>query len=348
MATLKLSAATLSVGFVAMSVVNALVTSQNSLVKFTNTEIANTHPVYGLPAGYAFSVWGIIYLLEGIFVVWQLVPAKYGGGFEDAAVGSIRPLVLALFGCNATWLVLFGWELNWIALLVIVLYDALLFQVLSVLKTNYFLPTTSWKAKLFCAAGFSANASWVTVASLLQTQVNLLEEGWMPSADFVAGELMLAVAVACVFVYRGADVLYAIVAAWALGGIIANQADDSDWGCNTLICPACDAGLPICSRANTSTFAGRPNGFAPPVLSCQDYEVGVTARTCVVAKSALVANVAALGIALVAAALVAGVIRALIERWTATKSGDADVTRPQLEQRLSKGLSSEKTEMVQP
>jgi len=128
MATLKLSAATLAVGFVAMSVVNALVTSQNSLVKFTNTEIANTHPVYGLPAGYAFSVWGIIYLLEGIFVVWQLVPAKYGGGFEDAAVGSIRPLVLALFGCNATWLVLFGWELNWIALLVIVLYDALLFQ----------------------------------------------------------------------------------------------------------------------------------------------------------------------------------------------------------------------------
>jgi len=37
---------------------------EHKLVRFSNTDIANTHPVYGLPAGYAFAIWGVIYLLE--------------------------------------------------------------------------------------------------------------------------------------------------------------------------------------------------------------------------------------------------------------------------------------------
>ena len=57
------------------------------------------------------------------------------------------------------------------------------------------------------------------------------------------------------------------MAAWALGGIIANQADASEFGCKSQICPAClAAAIPICSRDDTSARDGRPNGFAP--LDC--------------------------------------------------------------------------------
>ena len=172
----KPEAAAAAVLFLLMSVVNYLVTNASTgLIAFTNSEIADTHPVYILPAGYAFSVWGIIYLLEALFAVYQAVPSTYGGGLADEAVASVRALAMALFVANGVWLFLFGWQIFWVALLVIVAYDVLLFKLLATLDVNYFSRSVPWKTKVFVAAGFSANASWVTVASFLQTQVNLLQ-----------------------------------------------------------------------------------------------------------------------------------------------------------------------------
>ena len=198
---------------------------------------AQTHPVYGLPAGWAFSIWGIIYTLEGIFCVIQALPS----GLASEELGAIRTPVIGLFIANSVWLFLFGWETFWAAAIVIVAYDLFLFLVLKRLAVNFASRKHSWQLKL-SAAAFAANASWVTVASCLQVQVNALEEGWLASADFAIGWLFGAVALASTVVYLRADPVYAAVAAWALGGIIANQADASDWGCNSRICPDCVTG----------------------------------------------------------------------------------------------------------
>ena len=307
----KLEAAAVVVLFLLMSVVNYLVTNASTgLIAFTNSEIADTHPVYILPAGYAFSVWGIIYLLEALFVVYQAVPSTYGGGLADEAVASVRALAMALFVANGVWLFLFGWQIFWVALLVIVAYDVLLFKLLATLDVNYFSRSVPWKTKLFVAAGFSANASWVTVASFLQTQVNLLQEGWLPSADFTVGEIALAVAIAAFVVYRSADLVYTLVAAWALAGIAANQAPGSDWGCNSRICAACAEGIALCKQADSSPFGGRPNGWS---ALCDGWSP-TDATVCAVDKSAEVVAAAYVGIAAVAVAFVAGVVRALIAR----------------------------------
>ena len=61
--------------FVLMIIANVLVTT-GGFVQFTNTQIAFTHPVYGLPTGYTFAVWGLIYILEGIFCLWQVTDAS--------------------------------------------------------------------------------------------------------------------------------------------------------------------------------------------------------------------------------------------------------------------------------
>ena len=163
---------------------------------------------------------------------------------------------------------------------------------------------------MFVAAGFSANASWVTVASFLQTQVNLLQEGWLPSADFTVGEIALAVAIAAFVVYRSADVVYTLVAAWALAGIAANQAPGSDWGCNSRICASCADGMRLCEQADSSPFGGRPNGWS---ALCDGWSPS-DATVCAVDKSAEVVAAAYVGIAAVAVAFVAGVVRALIAR----------------------------------
>jgi hypothetical protein len=313
----KLAAAALIVAFVLMAIVNALATS-GTLVTVTNTAVANTHPVYGLPSGYAFSVWGIIYTLEAVFCVCQALPSS----LANDELAKIRLPVLGLFAANAGWLFLFGFEAFWAALIVIVVYDYFLFVVLTSLDVNMLSRRPAWVLKL-AAAAFGANASWVTVASCLQVQVNLLEEGWLSSPDFAIGLLAGAVGVACAAVYRFADPVYAAVAAWALSGIIANQAPDSLFGCDAQICPACAEGLPICERASTSTFSGRPNGFAE---LCGAYNASATAAPrCVVDKSAAVVGWAYAGIGAVALALVIGVARgaALRAREATTELDEA-------------------------
>mmetsp|Transcript_25532 Transcript_25532/g.42190 ORF Transcript_25532/g.42190 Transcript_25532/m.42190 type:complete len:361 (+) Transcript_25532:52-1134(+) len=321
----KLTAATVLLVFMLMAVCNALVT-QKSLVKLTNTEIANTHPVYLLPSGYAFSIWGIIYLLQGLFCVVQCLPFSWGG-LTDPAFAKIRPIVLLLFASNATWLFLFGYEAYWLSVVIILVYDACLFAVLLSLDVDM-LSTQPRVIVKFAAAAFSANASWVTVASCLGIQVALLEEGWPPSPGFAVGLLGIAVLVACTSIIRWSDPVYAAVAAWALGGIINNQGPDSEWGCNTQICPACISGggeLSICERINTVSslhgWADASNGYA--ALECNRYNESV-ARVCIVDKSKLVSGWALAGIVIVAVTLVVSLSRGCARRVIAARTEHLD------------------------
>merc|ERR1712151_503974 len=126
--------------------------------------------------------------------------------------------------------------------------------------------------------------------------------------------------VASLVSFYQAEFVYAIVAAWALGGIISNQGDSSDFGCNTQICPACDSGISICGRPNTSNSPGRPNGFA--MLNCAAYN-DTSARECVVDKSEVLANWCYAGIAVVAVALIAGVVRGLLIRRAESNTADS-------------------------
>lgn len=230
------AAASVALAFVIMCVSNAL-TFSRSFVPNTNGDIALTHPVYLLPAGYAFAIWGMIYILELVFTVYQALPAARGGGLEDPDVIAARPAVVGAFVSNSVWLFLFDYEQFWPALVVIVLYDLLLFRTISVMAVHY-LDQTSWLKKLG-SLGFSVNASWVTVASLLSLNLNLLDAGWPPAPDFAAACLASGVAIAAVAVYSRADVGYAAAAAWALSAIAINQQPSSDWGCSNQVCPPC-------------------------------------------------------------------------------------------------------------
>merc|ERR1719181_542557 len=58
-------------------VVNTIVTytSLTGVFGATNTELSKKYQTLVTPAGWAFSIWGPIFLWEGIFVVAQLFPS---------------------------------------------------------------------------------------------------------------------------------------------------------------------------------------------------------------------------------------------------------------------------------
>ena len=64
------------------------------------------------PAGWAFSIWGVIYTLLGIFTFYQMVPSEwlvYMGGFrnDDLIFNKINLIFVLNMLLNAAWLPVF-------------------------------------------------------------------------------------------------------------------------------------------------------------------------------------------------------------------------------------------------
>ena len=73
----------------------------------TNAAVSAKYPTLLTPAGYAFSIWGLIFLSLIIYAVWQLLPAQRRISLPDALA---KPLTLASIATGA-WVVLFAYEM---------------------------------------------------------------------------------------------------------------------------------------------------------------------------------------------------------------------------------------------
>ena len=62
--------------FVLMVLVNGLAGSTTLLGGKNTAEISDANLTLITPAGYVFSIWGIIYVLLGIFVIFQALPTE--------------------------------------------------------------------------------------------------------------------------------------------------------------------------------------------------------------------------------------------------------------------------------
>lgn len=62
--------------------------------------VRNSEPSMIEPAGYAFSIWGPIYLFAVVYAIWQILPA----GRRDQATNIIAPLALCLYVGSTLWL----------------------------------------------------------------------------------------------------------------------------------------------------------------------------------------------------------------------------------------------------
>src|SRR5690606_41348101 len=78
--------------------------SQMGLFGPDNGEISDRYPTLLVAAGYAFSIWSLIFLLDLVHAVRQL----RGAGREDALLGRIAPATAAGFILTTAWMPLFS------------------------------------------------------------------------------------------------------------------------------------------------------------------------------------------------------------------------------------------------
>jgi hypothetical protein len=204
------------VTYIAMVVVNFLANGLPINNRGTG-EISDAYPNLFAPAGPAFSIWGLIYLLLGVYVIYQFVKKEQKA---EEVIQKINPLFIATSLANISWI--FAWHYDYIGLSVCIMAVLLilLIKIADILRVEKF----SALEKLSIWAPFSIYFGWITVASIANITIFLVSIGWngFGIADFIWTSIILLVGalIGILRMNKDKNIAYGLVLVWAYSWIL--------------------------------------------------------------------------------------------------------------------------------
>lgn len=180
-------------------------------------EISDRFEVFFVPAGYVFSIWGLIYLGISAYAIYQALPAQA----TKPDLASIGYLFVLSSIANIAWI--FLWHYEFFPLTVVAMLSLLGLLVAIYRRLNIGRQEVSSPMKWLIHIPFSIYLGWITVATIANVTSLLyyLEwNGWGISPEAWT-LIMLAAAViigAAVSLTRR-DLAYVAVLIWAFAGI---------------------------------------------------------------------------------------------------------------------------------
>ena len=181
----------------------------------TNAAVSNKYPTLLTPAGYAFSIWGLIFLSLLAYAAWQLLPAQRRNPLPDAVA---RPLTLANL-LTGLWLVLFAYER--LALSALVMLGILVSLVVVYGRARWYV--LAGESPRLSSLPFALFLGWISVASVINFTLGLWSWGWHGAENvrvlLTAGLLAVVVALGLLVAREFREAAFPLVAAWALVAI---------------------------------------------------------------------------------------------------------------------------------
>ena len=209
------------VAFALTVLVNSLAGSTTLLGGKLTAAISDANPTLITPAGYVFSIWGIIYILLGVFVVFQALPSQKGKGYHEKI--SWLFVLSSLF--NVIWL--FLWQYEYLIFSVPIMFLLLASLIVVYLRLKIGKSTVSLREKLAIHMPFSVYLGWITIASIANVSVTLVSLNWngfgIGAEVWSALVIVVALIITLLVVTTRKDVAYALVIIWALVGIAIKQ-----------------------------------------------------------------------------------------------------------------------------
>lgn len=209
--------------FVLTVLVNGLANT-GALNGKTTGEISDLYPTLITPAGYVFSIWGVIYTLLLVFVVFQALPRQR----EKPFLQEISFLFVLSGLLNVLWL--FLWHYDQIALSVLLMFALLATLIAIYLRLQIGRSTLPLKEKLCVHLPFSVYLGWITVATIANVATALTAINWdgfgISNDTWAVLVIIVALAITLTVIITRRDVAYSLVLIWALVGIIAKQTEN--------------------------------------------------------------------------------------------------------------------------
>jgi translocator protein len=210
--------------FVVMVFVNGLAGSTTLLGGKVTADISNANPTLITPAGYVFAIWGVIYVLLGIFVVYQALPSEQGRPFQKR-IGWLFVLSSVF---NIMWI--FAWQFELLIVSVILIFLLLATLISIYVRLDIGRTKVEFSRRLAAHLPFSVYLGWITIATIADVAVTLVSLNWDGfgiSAEIWASlVILLALAIAIAVAITRRDVAYELVIVWAFLGIAVNQASN--------------------------------------------------------------------------------------------------------------------------
>ena len=173
------------------------------------------------PAGYVFSIWGVIYLLLLGYVAYQFSAKRRDSPFQD----KIGYLFIVSCIINICWLLL--WHYEMIAASVILMLGLLFTLIIIYTRLGIGVEKVQRNEVLFVHLPFSVYLGWITVATIANVAAALVSLGQIElvlgAVNWTILVIVVAVLIAGMVLWKRRDVAYAAVLIWALAGIYVKQ-----------------------------------------------------------------------------------------------------------------------------
>ena len=177
------------------------------------------------PAGYAFSIWGLIYVLLFGFSIYQ-GKSIFKKGKEDGFVEKIGIWFIISCIANCCWI--FSWIYGYTGLSCIFIFLLLIALLKIVINLNINLNKVSTSKFTFLYLPFIIYSGWVTVASVANVSSYLVTIAWngfgLSDEVWTIVMIVIAVIINALILFKRNMSAFALVGSWALIAIgIANQ-----------------------------------------------------------------------------------------------------------------------------
>ncbi len=188
-------------------------------------ELSAEYDNYFTPAGYAFAIWGIIYLALVIQSIYFL-KAAFGKSMDSDFLSQMGPYLIMANIFNAGWI--WFWLMEHTGLSVVVMLGILFCLVILILNLKMNTTKVSTANKWFVRTPISIYSGWIAVATIANISAYLAKLGWTggPFSEITWTIIMIAVAAILnvLILFNRKLIAFPLVGAWALMAISVRHA----------------------------------------------------------------------------------------------------------------------------
>lgn len=209
--------------YLGMIVVNFLAVALPIAGKTTG-ELSDAYPNLFTPAGITFSIWGLIYLLLGVYVVYYLIKKdEVNKGVFD----KVAKLFILSSVANMAWIFAWHYEVVSLSVLIMLVMLVSLIMIAGIINKE----KLSTKEEFCLRLPFSVYFGWITVATIANITAFLVRLSWngfgLAESIWTIIILLVGAAIGILRAVKDKNVYYILVFVWAYYGIYTKHISEA-------------------------------------------------------------------------------------------------------------------------
>ncbi len=207
----------------------ALVLTVNALANIlpingmTTGDVSDNYINLFTPAGFTFSIWGLIYTLLGIFVVYQVVLSFKNN--NPKFVEKIGYWFIISNLLNSLWI--YTWHNLLISINLVIMIMLLISLIMVYLRLDIGNSRDDKRIKMLVHIPFSIYLGWISVATIANFSAFFVRFNWngfgLSETFWTVLVLAVAILLGIIFTIRNKDIFYTLVVVWAFIGILSKR-----------------------------------------------------------------------------------------------------------------------------